>query len=107
MSKILRQAWDHRLQKTSVEVQMVRNNTNTPARRYLGTHNIAESSAGAAIAAVNPAKPAVATGLLDGALEGQDEDSDGDDDGKDGSNVKLSDEFKNGDTVPESAWLDH
>ncbi|KAL1649348.1 hypothetical protein SLS61_006456 [Didymella pomorum] len=54
-----------------------------------------KSSSGTAIAAVNPPKPAVATGLLGGALEGQDEDGDGDDNSKDGGDVKLNGELKN------------
>ena len=47
-------------------------------------------SASAAIAAVNPPKPAAASGLLQGALEGEDEDGkdDDDDDDKIGADVK-------------------
>ncbi|KAF2707947.1 methionine aminopeptidase 2-like protein [Pleomassaria siparia CBS 279.74] len=39
-----------------------------------------ESSACAAVASINPPKPAAASGLLPGTLEGQDEDGDDDDD---------------------------
>jgi methionyl aminopeptidase len=39
-----------------------------------------ETSASTSISAVNPPKPAAASGLLQGALEGEDEDGDGDDD---------------------------
>ncbi len=50
-------------------------------------------SASAAIAAVNPPKPAAPSGLLQGALEGEDEDGkddddDDDDDDKIGADVK-------------------
>jgi methionyl aminopeptidase len=48
----------------------------------------AESSTRAAIAAVNPPKPAAATGLLHGALEGEDEDGEDDDDDKLGADLK-------------------
>ncbi|KAF1941005.1 methionine aminopeptidase 2-like protein [Clathrospora elynae] len=50
-----------------------------------------ESSAQAAIAAVNPSKPAAASGLLQGVLEGRDEDGD-DDDGDDqlGTDLKSN-----------------
>lgn len=74
-------------------------------------HSNAESSAGAAIEAINPPRSEVATGLLGGALEGQDEDSDGDgdgdDDSKDGSDVKLNGELKKGNTDSESTSPDH
>ena len=48
----------------------------------------AESSAGVAIAAVNPPKPAAASGLLHGALEGEDEDGEDEDDDKHGADLK-------------------
>ncbi|KAL2019415.1 hypothetical protein VTK56DRAFT_9706 [Thermocarpiscus australiensis] len=47
-----------------------------------------ESSTFAAIAAVNPPKPAAATGLLHGALEGGDEDGEDEDDDKLGADLK-------------------
>ncbi|KFY46389.1 hypothetical protein V495_02500 [Pseudogymnoascus sp. VKM F-4514 (FW-929)] len=47
-----------------------------------------ESSAGASIAAVNPPKPAAASGLVHGGLEGEDDDED-DDDEKIGAIVKA------------------
>lgn len=47
-----------------------------------------ESSARAAIAAVNPPKPAAASGLLHGALEGEDEDGEDEDDDKIGADLK-------------------
>ncbi|KAJ9647089.1 hypothetical protein H2199_002075 [Coniosporium tulheliwenetii] len=49
-----------------------------------------ESSARAAIAAVNPPKPAAASGLLHGALEGEDEDGEDEDDDKIGADLKSS-----------------
>ncbi|KAI4675071.1 uncharacterized protein J4E88_007975 [Alternaria novae-zelandiae] len=53
------------------------------------------SSADAAIAIVNPPKPAAASGLLPGVLEGQDEDGDDDDDiAKLGADVKNNDGAK-------------
>ncbi|KAF2095904.1 methionine aminopeptidase 2-like protein [Rhizodiscina lignyota] len=55
-----------------------------------------ESSAGAAIAAVNPPKPASASGLLQGVLEGEDEDGDDDDDDKIGADLKSGDQPTNG-----------
>ncbi|KAK2865418.1 hypothetical protein FQN49_003596 [Arthroderma sp. PD_2] len=51
-----------------------------------------ESSTGNAIAAVNPPKPAAASGLLQGALEGEDEDGDDDDDDKDRTDLKSNDQ---------------
>ena len=48
----------------------------------------AESPARASIAAVNPPKPAAASGLLHGALEGEDEDGEDDDDDKIGADLK-------------------
>ncbi|KAJ9663835.1 hypothetical protein H2198_000595 [Neophaeococcomyces mojaviensis] len=48
-----------------------------------------ESTAHVAIAAVNPPKPAAASGLLHGALEGEDEDGDDDDDDKIGADLKF------------------
>lgn len=47
-----------------------------------------ESSARAAITAVNPPKPAAATGLLLGALEGEDEDGEDEDDDNIGADLK-------------------
>ncbi|OBT55452.1 hypothetical protein VE04_04616 [Pseudogymnoascus sp. 24MN13] len=47
-----------------------------------------ESSSGATIAAVNPPKPAAASGLVHGGLEGEDEDGD-DDDEKTGAVLKT------------------
>ncbi|KAI4926217.1 hypothetical protein J4E85_006509 [Alternaria conjuncta] len=53
------------------------------------------SSADAAIAIINPPKPAAASGLLSGVLEGQDEDGDDDDDiAKLGADVKNNDGAK-------------
>lgn len=54
----------------------------------------AESSAHAAIAAINPPKPAAASGLLHGALDGEGEDGedDDDDDNKIGPNLKSGDQ---------------
>ncbi|KAI4933486.1 uncharacterized protein J4E92_003153 [Alternaria infectoria] len=53
------------------------------------------SSADAAIAIINPPKPAAASGLLPGVLEGQDEDGDDDDDiAKLGADVKNNDGAK-------------
>lgn len=55
-----------------------------------------DSSAQAAIASVNPQKPAAASGLLHGALEGQDEDGEGDDDEEDiGADLKTGDQPTN------------
>lgn len=49
----------------------------------------AETSPYAAIAAINPPKPAAASRLLEGTLEGQDEDGDDDDDDKSGADLKT------------------
>ena len=57
--------------------------------------NYPESSTGSAIDAINPPKPAAASGLLQGALEGQDEDGDDDDDSKDGTDLKSNGEVTN------------
>jgi methionyl aminopeptidase len=50
----------------------------------------AESMACAAIAAINPPKPAAASGLLQGALEGQDEDGNDDDNDKTRADLKSA-----------------
>ncbi|SPO01209.1 probable Methionine aminopeptidase 2 homolog BDCG_05228 [Cephalotrichum gorgonifer] len=55
-----------------------------------------DSSAHATIASVNPAKPAVATGLIHGALEGQDEDEDDDEDENTGAKLNSGGEPNNG-----------
>ncbi|KAI9777033.1 MAG: hypothetical protein M1835_005341 [Candelina submexicana] len=47
-----------------------------------------ESSANSAIAAIDPPKPAAASGLFHGVLEGEGEDGDDDDDGKIGADLK-------------------
>jgi len=47
-----------------------------------------ESSVCAAIAAINPPKPAAASGLLPGVLEGEDEDGGDEDDIKMGADLK-------------------
>ncbi|ERF70570.1 Methionine aminopeptidase 2 [Endocarpon pusillum Z07020] len=49
-----------------------------------------ESSACAAIATINPPKPAAASGLLHGASEGEDEDGEDEDDSKIGADLKSS-----------------
>ncbi|KAL8794367.1 MAG: hypothetical protein Q9195_003065 [Heterodermia aff. obscurata] len=53
-----------------------------------------ESSACAAIASVNPAKPAAASGLLQGVLEGEDEDGEDEDGNKVGADVIPKDKKK-------------
>lgn len=59
-----------------VEIQMVRKKYLFCVDSYPDT--LVESSATAAIATVNPPKPAAASGLVHGALEGEDEDGDED-----------------------------
>ncbi|KAL9004504.1 MAG: hypothetical protein Q9188_002683 [Gyalolechia gomerana] len=55
-----------------------------------------ESSASTSIAAINPPKPAAATGLLHRVLEGEDEDGeDDDDDNKIGTDLKSGDQPSN------------
>jgi methionyl aminopeptidase len=62
----------------------------TPEGHHEGPNG--ESPAHATIAAVNPPKPAAASGLVQGALEGQDEDGDEDDDedGKVGADLNTA-----------------
>lgn len=59
----------------------------------------------AAIAAVNPAKPASASGLLEGVLEGQDEDGDDDDDDKIGADLKSDAQPSNGTPTPSDIYV--
>jgi methionyl aminopeptidase len=54
-----------------------------------------ESSACASIAAVNPPKPAAASGLLQGALEGEDEDGEDQNDDKVGADLKSGGQLNN------------
>ena len=49
-----------------------------------------ESSAHAAIAVVNPPKPAAASGLVHGVLEGEDEDGEDEDNDRVGADLKSS-----------------
>ncbi|KAK5099563.1 hypothetical protein LTR24_001222 [Lithohypha guttulata] len=55
-----------------------------------------ESSAGAAIANVNPSKSAAASGLIHGALEGQDEDGEDEDEDVVGADLKVDSQPSNG-----------